>query len=581
MPLLPPPSNGNGQAVECSIIIPVYNGLDYTRSCIEALIRDQSQTTFELIVVDNGSTDGVRDYLKTRADQMTLILPDENLGFARANNLAAKSARGRALLLLNNDTIPEAGWLDSMMERLDSDHRIGIVGAKLLFPHTRLIQHAGVAFDDLIRVHHVYENFPEDHPAVNRLRDFQVVTAACMLIRTDIFRNLGGFDEGFVNGFEDVDLCLQVKEAGHRVVYEPKAVVLHFCGMSKGRHDNERENGRLLFQKWSAKVIPDISEILGADGFDFRRTGANGVVKPRGIDLPAELEEARGLLRTGRLLAALEKYKRLYNFAPHSGEIVGYLATIYERLGEWDQAGTMWLRLTLFRPDVATLQHLADNAIKRGQYDVAARVAEGIVESLQKRDTRTAEALTTRGDAAFKIGDLAKAESCYEQALDISPILVRALIGKGTIRLAKGNHAGARTIFEEAREIDRHHARAALGLAIALEGQAQYHEAADQYEEAVRLDPENMNAIRSGAELFRKLGLIHEADALLVKGLERYPDDPEALLMRAELASEAGSDELANALIENVKVFAPNHPRLAERIPATRRMRAAAYAGVG
>ena len=238
MPLVQTKSNADNQIPECSIIIPVFNGLDYTRNCIEALFTDESNSTFELIVVDNGSSDGTEKYLASLQDRIILLSPGENLGFSKANNLAAHHARGKYLVLLNNDTIPQSGWLDCMVETIEKNPEVGVVGAKLLYPLNRLVQHAGVVFNNEGKPYHLYEGFPEEHPAVNKVREFRAVTGACMLIGAGLFREFGGFNEVFINGFEDLDLCFRIRESGYKVVYEPRSVVLHYAEQTNGRHDH-------------------------------------------------------------------------------------------------------------------------------------------------------------------------------------------------------------------------------------------------------------------------------------------------------------------------------------------------------
>lgn len=266
MPLIKPKEKTQHN-VDCSIIIPVYNGLKYTNVCIDTLLKDHTRTSFEIIVVDNGSTDNSPVYLKSLADKLTIISPGANLGFARANNLASKQASGHYLILLNNDTIPEPGWLDAMIETAQSDERIAIVGAKLLYPRDRTVQHAGVVITNDLTLLHIFEGFPEDYPAVNQRRDFRIVTAACMLIRHGIFYNHGGLDEGFINGLEDVDFCLRVAETGLRIVYEPRAVVLHHAGMTTGRHIYEIANAVRLTRLWRHKLTPDIGKYLDKERY--------------------------------------------------------------------------------------------------------------------------------------------------------------------------------------------------------------------------------------------------------------------------------------------------------------------------
>jgi glycosyltransferase involved in cell wall biosynthesis len=129
-----------------SIVIPVFNRLDMTRPCIEAVHRETAPGTFEIIVVDNASSDGTREFLEAEqaAGRLRTIRNEQNLGFSKACNQGIRAARGGFILLLNNDTVPLPGWLDVMLDELIVHSHVGAVGSCLLYPGGELIQHAGV-----------------------------------------------------------------------------------------------------------------------------------------------------------------------------------------------------------------------------------------------------------------------------------------------------------------------------------------------------------------------------------------------------------------------------------------------------
>lgn len=238
----------------CSIIIPVYNNLELTKQCLTAMASSTTGVDYEVILVDNGSADGTTAFLQTLQGDVRIIRNDENLGFAKACNQGAKAARGKYLVFLNNDTIPQPNWLGPLVQEVDEHPEVGIVGSKLLYPDGT-IQHAGVVFmREGLGPYHIYQKMPADSPAVNRRREFQAVTAACLLIRRDLFETVGGFDEAFVNGFEDVDLCLKVRRRGDQVVYQPRSVLIHLEGQTLGRKAGEDDNYRLLRDRWNNLV---------------------------------------------------------------------------------------------------------------------------------------------------------------------------------------------------------------------------------------------------------------------------------------------------------------------------------------
>ncbi|MGD9239788.1 MAG: glycosyltransferase, partial [Desulfobacterales bacterium] len=231
-----------------SIIIPVFNQVEYTKQCIEALYKNTQKSLFEIIVVDNNSTDRTRDFLSGIQDNIKIISNQENLGFAKACNQGAKEASGKFLLFLNNDTVPLSGWLEEMVHSANSDVDVGIVGSKLLYPDGS-IQHAGIEFISGVP-DHPFRNLPGEHPEANVLKELDMVTGACLLIKRDLFFECGGFDEQYKNGVEDVDLCLKVRLKGYKVIYNPKSTLYHYEGRTPGRFDHVKENLETFFSRW-------------------------------------------------------------------------------------------------------------------------------------------------------------------------------------------------------------------------------------------------------------------------------------------------------------------------------------------
>jgi GT2 family glycosyltransferase/glycosyltransferase involved in cell wall biosynthesis/Tfp pilus assembly protein PilF len=254
-----------------SIIIPTFNNLALTRQCLDALSRNTPAGSYELVVVDNGSNDGTLEFLREKetAGELRVICNPKNLGFARACNQGAQIARSSYLLLLNNDTEVQPGWLDPLLHILDADPQVAATGGKLLFPDGT-IQHAGVALADAkgrdpLMGFHPFAKEKSDFGMANERRVCQAVTAACALVRKSLFEKVGGLDEGFWNGYEDVDLCLQFQERGYLTVYEPASVVFHHESQSgPERFMRVKENIQRLHQKWLGKVMPDF--VIEPDG---------------------------------------------------------------------------------------------------------------------------------------------------------------------------------------------------------------------------------------------------------------------------------------------------------------------------
>jgi GT2 family glycosyltransferase len=251
--------------MKISIIIPICNRKEYTQKCLESIIAFGSKYSFEIIVVDNASSDGSGDYLKSLEDKIVSIHNEENKGFAKACNQGANAATGDFLLFLNNDTIVTENWMDILSEELDNDPTVAIAGSKLLFPD-ETIQHAGVVFSKDKIPYHIHYREKKEKQYVNRKRAFQAVTAACMIIRKDIFEKVGGFNEAYLNGYEDVDLCLKVRSIDKGIMYCPNSVVYHYESVSEGRDNNYKENLDLFLRKWAHKINSDDCVYLKEDG---------------------------------------------------------------------------------------------------------------------------------------------------------------------------------------------------------------------------------------------------------------------------------------------------------------------------
>ena len=229
-----------------SIIIPTKNRLDLLSPCLETLFNNTFWPNWELLIVDNGSDDPnvsvFYDELRERfPEKVKIIDVAGDFDFSAMNNRAAREAEGEYLLLLNNDTECIHGeWLDEMMSHAQRPD-VGIVGARLLFPDTLNLQHAGMV---LGLAGHVFFNRPHDKPVyLNRAfvdQEYRMLTGACLLIRASIFNQAAGLDPGFKLLFQDTDLCLRAGELGYRVIWTPFATLLHHGRASIKHVDAQR-----------------------------------------------------------------------------------------------------------------------------------------------------------------------------------------------------------------------------------------------------------------------------------------------------------------------------------------------------
>ena len=237
--------------VQISIITPLFNRLDLTRACVASARDTLDGWEYEWIFVDDGSTDGTRDFLRSLAGEdprVRVVCNDAPRGFAANNNHAARLARAPLLCLLNNDTSLLPGWLEPMasLARLLPD--VACVGNVQREPVSGLIDHAGVFFDRNGDARHAAKD--ASAPPRGDYLEWPAVTAACWVVRRRVFQELGGFDEAFRNGFEDIDFCLRAGQRGFRHFVANRSVIYHHISASPGRKQGEQDNLRLFRERW-------------------------------------------------------------------------------------------------------------------------------------------------------------------------------------------------------------------------------------------------------------------------------------------------------------------------------------------
>lgn len=242
-----------GVPMDVSIIIPLFNRLDLTRVCLDTLGQTTARLRCEVILVDDGSSDGTREFLRgIEGPARRVILNDRPRGYAANNNAAARLARAPILCLLNNDTALLPGWLEEMLRVLARARAAGCVGNIQREPLCGLIDHIGITFNAAGNPVHAGKDTPS--PPLARYTRWPAVTAACCVVRRDLFERLGGLDESFSNGFEDVDFCLRAAEQGAAHYVANRSVIYHHISASPGRHRREAENLKVFRERWGWRV---------------------------------------------------------------------------------------------------------------------------------------------------------------------------------------------------------------------------------------------------------------------------------------------------------------------------------------
>jgi GT2 family glycosyltransferase len=256
--------------LKTSIVMPVRNRVVLTEQSLGWLRRElRGRPETELIVVDDGSSDATGELLESLGGDVRTVRRPEGHGFAAACNVGAGVAAGQLIVFLNNDMSPVEGWLDRLRDHLTANEQAGAAGAKLLDSQS-LVQHAGVVICQDGFPRHAYRGFPRNHFAVQRTRSVSAVTGACLAIRRDLFETLDGFDSKFVNGYEDIDLCLRLGELGHEVHYCHSSELHHYESATRGdpatTGAGPDPNAQLFRERWAGRAIPDDLATYLADG---------------------------------------------------------------------------------------------------------------------------------------------------------------------------------------------------------------------------------------------------------------------------------------------------------------------------
>ena len=252
-----------------SLIIPTKNNVKLLRQCLDSILSQTSYTNFEILVIDNGSDqDETLDYLKSLRPnpKIRVIRDNDAFNYSAQNNYAVTFAKGEILGLINDDIeVISADWLTEMVSHA-LRHGVGAVGARLWYPdHT--LQHAGMVLVGGV-ARHVHKHLPEGESGFNDravlTQNFSAVTGACLVVKKALFEQVGGLnDQELAVGFNDVDFCLKLVEAGYRNVWTPYAELIHYESATRGQDDSPEKQRRAekelryMRKRWGDKLYSD------------------------------------------------------------------------------------------------------------------------------------------------------------------------------------------------------------------------------------------------------------------------------------------------------------------------------------
>ncbi len=396
-----------GECVKASVIVLSWNGMEYLADCLDAVLA-QEYPDFEVIVVDNGSSDGSADFVERQYPSVRLIRNERNLGFAAGNNIGLLAATGDVLVLLNQDTVVEPGWLETLVTALE-DPTIGMVGCKLLYPDGT-IQHAGGRIvDSRGSSRHIGRGEP-DTGQYDTMEEVEFVTGAALAVSRDTFARVGPLDEGFAPAYyEDTDWSYRVRKAGLRVVYCPTAVATHF------------ESPSLEMGAYSHHVF-----------FHYGRL--RFLLKHQTLDwlwdqfAPAEASGIRAMSRGNELMAVRQACLRMLFDLP---EVARYRTDAEGVVDEWNSLLSLVIDLRAACVQAGADPYLTEEIDRIRERAIGTQVLEDARHRQECSETEKMNAGRVPGKAADTPGTRAQLlqEECYawEQELTERPGMVTAI----------------------------------------------------------------------------------------------------------------------------------------------------------
>ncbi|HUI30864.1 MAG TPA: glycosyltransferase [Candidatus Acidoferrales bacterium] len=332
--------NAETPAASVSVIVLAYNKLEFTGRCIQSILSRVHYGNYEIIVVDNASTDGTREFmlnLSRKVGNLKYVRNETNVGFVGGCNVGVEHASGEYVLLLNNDTVVTEGWLESLIEFAIKTPDCGAVGSKLIYPDGRLQEAGGIIFSDGNGWNYG-KGMDPTHPKFNFVREVDYVSGASLMVRRDLWNKIGGLDKLFYPAyFEDSDLCFEIRKRGYKVYYEPHSVAIHYEGTTAGTDLNagvkqfQLINKPKFIEKWKSELREQFPyEIRNVENASSRGIEKRILVIDPYLPL---FDRAAGSLHLFNILKILRKMNYHITFISANGDLKARYLPILEEMG--------------------------------------------------------------------------------------------------------------------------------------------------------------------------------------------------------------------------------------------------------
>jgi GT2 family glycosyltransferase/glycosyltransferase involved in cell wall biosynthesis/Tfp pilus assembly protein PilF len=541
---------------DCSIILSVRDRAEDTERCLEAISSDGSGPTYEVIIVDNASMDRTSQLLNAIEGDVQVLRQTRALSRAQSFNLAARRARGKYLVFLSNTLEPRQGWLKNLMDSAQADERTYCVGGKLIRSE-QTVEHIGFLFREDKTPFSVYRGFTADDPAVNRKREFQAVSASCMLVRQDIFEKLGGFHEDFPEGIEDIDLCLRAHALGGKIVFNPD-VALYYHGKESLDSAYTSQNLSKLLTTWSEKIRWDEATVLAKDGFrlQWTREGAPRYQKVEEYK-HEQLEEARAQRTAGHPDAAWDILKNLLQTETSTSQVITELIELSLELHRAEEAESVLSDLT---PNQTVLLARAQVQYQSQKFGQAIQNLKEVTAQMEKLSgAERFEAWQLLGNCYTRLGRTEEAEKAYLRALLENPSSERPYLGLGSAALSAQNWQAAHYGFAIAAAHSPESAKAHFGLGLALSERGMSSAATQEFMNVLQHQPDHVEALFHLYKMAMNMEKPELAEIPLKSYLEKHSDDTDFLFNLCGLQFKMGHYASAAETCRRVLALKPEH----------------------